>query len=45
MDDYMHHPTSFGHQLYYLNLAPLLIKSQTSNIELLQLTYPTTKSN
>ena len=39
MGDYMHHPTSFGHQLYYLEIIPFFLQQPTKQSELLNYIY------
>lgn len=37
--DYMHHPTSFGHQLYYKEIIPYFLPSGADEAELLKYIY------
>jgi hypothetical protein len=37
--DFMHHPTSFGHQLYYLNIMPFFIDKEIKESDLLEYIY------
>jgi lysophospholipase L1-like esterase len=37
--DFMHHPTSFGHQLYYLNIMPFFIDKRIKESYLLAYIY------
>ena len=37
--DFMHHPTSFGHQLYYLEVIPFFLTEKVYSLELLKYIY------
>lgn len=37
MGDYLHHPTDFGHKLYFLQVAPLIILEDKKESELMRL--------
>jgi lysophospholipase L1-like esterase len=39
MGDFMHHPTSFGHQLYYLNIIPFFLDRETEEADLFEYIY------
>ena len=39
MGDFMHHPTSFGHQLYYLEVMPFFLTEKSHSPELLKFLY------
>ena len=39
MADYIHHPTDFGHKLYYLITVPLLLFNNAKESELLEFIF------
>ncbi len=39
MGDFMHHSTSFGHQLYYLEVMPFFLTEKPHSPELLKFLY------
>lgn len=39
LGDYIHHPTSFGHQLYYLDVVPFFINKPYGEYQLLEILH------